>query len=97
MILAGITRFYVCKSSWTWHAWNNFGCTSRHNPGKDFWWQWKENPVHRVPPDNATGKMFSAGPTEIIDYVYVRNILAWLLFGAGFHVYSRWNLFVQHG
>lgn len=52
---AGIAKFYICKSIWTWHAWDNLGGSPRHYSGEDFWWQWKENFSLRVPADNAAG------------------------------------------
>lgn len=57
VIYAGTASFYICKSGRSWHAWDNLGCTSRHYSGKDIWWQWKENPVLRVPTDNAAGRV----------------------------------------
>ena len=62
---AGTASFYICKSGRSWHAWDNLGCTSRHYSGKDFWWQWKENPLLRVPTDNAAGRVLWTPPKNL--------------------------------
>lgn len=54
-ISAGFASFHICKSGWSWHARDNLGCTSRYYLGENIWWSWKEEPLHWVPPDNATG------------------------------------------
>ena len=64
MASAGIARFYIRKPGRTGHAGDDLGRASRHYIGEDFRRKRKEDPLHGVPSDNATGIVPIKSPSK---------------------------------